>query len=820
MKSIRSIRSSARHTSSFLSRRCVTCQLASEERLRSQLSRPQQHGSCRFFTASAIARRDDQPERVKTPEEIEKMVRDAAQRFRGTLPKGYLDAQEYALYERLYGPPLRETEPEDVGIHTHVEMDLTPKRMNDERILLRTLQDGQTEEVSYEVAQTETSDLPEQAQNLDLAPAEPSTIMNQAQGYIDVVARSEREHSALLQLAKDFEAAQQKREDDIRSARQERRSAATEERTTTDDEDVSDPLPEDEFEDEAEDGEYRSGADRRFHPHTLQGKFYNSPVEVLLPKEELLEPVINLLGRSHIDHVKSAAEKAFGGKGLPSSPSTPPGLRAGRMGGVGLPPDSRHMTEIEADAFLAGYLPPAYVSVLSVLREVRRRVGGEWLQSRLKQGVEGGLSILDAGAGGAGLVAWEQIIRAEWEVLKERGEVKGSHPPQWRKAAIVASERLRNRVKSFCQNTTFLPRIPDYEHSGATQGEHLDAGSTPQPRKQFDIVIASHLFLKEEAGHRRQAVLNNLWSTLNKDSGILIVIEKAHPRGFEAMAHVRDTILNQFLLPQSGRLNLESQGFNPAYQREREPGHIIAPCTNQGACPMYKEPGESSSRKDYCRFHQRFVQPGFYSDVLGQRARGRGDVEFSYVAFRRGVPRNASMSGKEATREAFKGYEDAEQPPDMQSLPRMVLRPLKRTRHVTMDMCTAEGRIERWTVPKSFGKLAYHDARKSQWGDLWALGAKTRAPRAVRAGLGPESRAAAGVGKRSGKAEYPMDGKRSSFKDKNGPRERRQKGGKKRELLHELLEAEEQAEDLISQQMDDEFERELDEPKAGDRRRD
>jgi ribosomal protein RSM22 (predicted rRNA methylase) len=51
-----------------------------------------------------------------------------------------------------------------------------------------------------------------------------------------------------------------------------------------------------------------------------------------------------------------------------------------------------------------------------------------------------------------------------------------------------------------------------------------------------------------------------------------------------------------------------------------------------------------------------------------------------------------------------------------------------------MDVCTPAGKIERWTVPKSFSKLAYHDARKTRWGDLWALGAKTTAERPPRNG--------------------------------------------------------------------------------------
>lgn len=59
---------------------------------------------------------------------------------------------------------------------------------------------------------------------------------------------------------------------------------------------------------------------------------------------------------------------------------------------------------------------------------------------------------------------------------------------------------------------------------------------------------------------------------------------------------------------------------------------------------------------------------------------------------------------------------------------------LKRRGHIILDVCTPAGTLERWTVPRSFSKQAYRDARKVRWGDLWALGAKTRIPRNVRLG--------------------------------------------------------------------------------------
>ncbi|QUC18065.1 uncharacterized protein UV8b_02306 [Ustilaginoidea virens] len=777
----------------------------------------------RSFSTSPSSKSDSTAEpKENSAEDVEKVVRDAKQRFRDTLPSGYLSEQEYALYERLYGPPLRETEPEDVGIPTHADMGAETPQPKDQSTLLRQVDGGELEEVIGAV-ERQQGKADEAGKDADESSEQSHQrgFVDRAPGYADMVARSQREHDVLQRLVQDFEAAHKSVSD-----HGDRADAVAEEEVDSD-EAADWPPEEDVAHQERELGEHR-----RFHRYTLDGRFHGSPVEIALPREEFLLPIRGLLERSHMKHVKQAAEAAFGGPGLPTSPSTPEGKRKGNMGGVGLAPDQRHMTEIEADAFLASYLPPAYASISSILREVRKRVGSEWIQSRLKRGGEGeGLSVLDAGGGGAGLVAWEQIVGAEWALLKDKGEVGGPRPAG-RKTVIASSDRLRHRLKTFLDKTTFLPRLPDYQHSGEMQGKHLDAGATAQPRKSFDLIIASHLFLKEKQDHYRQAVLNNLWSLLNAEGGVLVVIEKAHPRGFEAVAHVRDTILKRFLLPQAGqpqpRAGSGTEELNPAYHRELEQGHIVAPCSNHGTCPMYKTAGKSKGRKDYCHFNQRFVQPRFYAQVVGKQASKQGEVEFSYVAVRRGVARKSGATGRDATDRAFRGYESSEQAPDMQTLPRLVLPPLKRKGHVTLDLCTAAGDIERWTVPKSFSKLAYHDARKSRWGDLWALGAKSRVWRGVRVGSGSgadvggdggqraAAAAAAAGGGGGGGGEAAADGKKKRPRSKVGAaadeekalKERRPKtrAAKQRDLMQELLDAEARVEAELDEELDAEAE--------------
>jgi len=53
------------------------------------------------------------------------------------------------------------------------------------------------------------------------------------------------------------------------------------------------------------------------------------------------------------------------------------------------------------------------------------------------------------------------------------------------------------------------------------------------------------------------------------------------------------------------------------------------------------------------------------------------------------------------------------------SWPRIIRQPLRRSKHVMLDLCTPEGKIVRETIPKSRGKMVYKDAKSSFWGNLW-----------------------------------------------------------------------------------------------------
>ncbi|KAK2766509.1 37S ribosomal protein S22 [Emmonsiellopsis sp. PD_33] len=511
-------------------------------------------------------------------------------------------------------------------------------------------------------------------------------------------------------------------------------------------------LPEDYSEGISEDD---SEAGRpRAHPRTTEGKFSAGEKTIKLPVASMTKPVSKMLSAYSNKHIAETAHKVFGGPRLPHSTSTAPKLTAPAP--IQLDAAQHNMSEIESHAYLAVLYPGVYASVLSALVEVRKRLGSKWLRDLMAK--EGGPKVLDAGGGGSGILAWRDILKAEWALLSS-DDPEPSPAPLGKSTVLTGSNALRHRASALLDDTTFLPRLPDYVHV-RDQPTMDDERPAPQ-RKQFDVIIAPHTIWPISEDHLRKNHVQNLWSLLNPDGGVLILLEKGHQRGFEAIAGAREMILER-LISSPGSTQYENFIQAPSDERfvNKGKGMIIAPCTNHAKCPMYLNAGKATARKDFCHFSQRYIRPAYLQRILGATDRNHEDVKFSYVAVQRGVDKRETdniIEGQPATDAAFAGYEGVEgelpaarkthtekesnirpsapQPPfHPLALPRLILPPIKSSGHIILDMCTPSGKIERWTVAKSFSKQAYRDARKSAWGDLWALGAKTRVLRNIKVG--------------------------------------------------------------------------------------
>ncbi|KIW13113.1 hypothetical protein PV08_08300 [Exophiala spinifera] len=662
---------------------------------------------------------------------LEEVVREARKKYGDTLPETALNGGELKIYKRLYGDPVSMSHEELLNEDDAVEVDGGPETW---------LYDQEGEVIEY---QTSTNDPMTSEAMHGIRSSRPPRPAQEDLAFDDEGAMT----SSLLTSPAE-------------RAMEVARSLNA---------NVVDEIVEEEFFDDDS---------ARMHPFTRLGKFSTSNGNVQLPQGEFVRPVNRLMSNFSNKHLKEICEKTFGGPGLPDSPLTPRSGRARAQISIPIDASQQSMGEMEANAFVTTVMPPTYAAVMSVLVETRKRLGSTWLNNLLAK--EGGPRILDAGAGGAGIIAWRELVQAHWDAMHD-SDRNPPPPPASKSVVLTGSDSLRHRAAALLENTTFVPRLPNYVHTRDIPT--LEDDRPAQQRKQFDVVIATHSLFGLQEDYMKKQHVENLWSMTNREGGVLILIEKGVPRGFEAIAGARELLLERHIAVPEGKKTAYSDEHGSDETHIREPGMIVAPCTNHEKCPMYRVPGISQGRKDFCSFQQRYIRPNYLQRVLGARDRNHDDVDFSYISVMRGddlrrrqieswlgiedglsAPRHPDPKTMGEDYQTWmqlcqSGFEDINPNtalthsnpfpdgkersslPATWNLPRLVFPPMKRRGHIIMDVCTPAGQIERWTVPRSFGKQAYRDARKSRWGDLWALGAKTRISRSLRLG-GPDTKEA------------------------------------------------------------------------------
>ena len=685
-------------------------------------------------------------QKESSQEERALKVREA---FGDVLPEGLLGEEEEKVYLRLYGEPITRMREVDLGaleaeVMGEIRAEVEAEEEEEGTGVLREGAEGELEEVEFE----------------------------DEEGFLE-----EGEEGEML----DPEDADARLMDDMRIAIEQ------EEDIEEDDEDADPTL--------------------RAHPLTAEGRFSTSPSSIQLPKPTFVQPIEVLLSGTPNVHIKDAAHRIFGGIGLPNSTSTPSLARTMQQKPIPIDASQGRMTDIDAHTFMAVLMPAMYSTVMSALVESRKRLGTAWAEGLVRKAEAGELKILDAGGAGAGVMAVREMLRAEWERMHEEdidasssmgvaeadGKVGGPNltAPLGNATVLTGSDALRQRSSALLESTTFIPRLPDYFHT-----------ETAKQTGKFDIVIAPHTLFPIREDWARRNHVDNLWSLASVEGGLLVMLEKGVARGFEAVALAREHILKNHIADPTAEAT--SQDIDETDITWEEPtkdtGMIVAPCTNHTDCPMYsgKNKGVIKGRKDICHFQQRYTRPPFLQKILGAKDKNFEDLKFSYVSLMRGrdlrIPtpertdatfatQPTATQGEKATDRAFLGYDnldpETEPNPSTLSLPRQILHPLKRRGHVILDMCTPAGSLERWTVPRSFSKRAFRDARKSSWGDLWALGAKTRVVRTARVGDKKRDRKA----EKDGEQDAPERKALSKRLAKEKRRVKERKAGKKGVLL-------------------------------------
>lgn len=607
-----------------------------------------------------------------TPESWVNLIR---QQFGETIPEGILSESEMQLYVSLYGEPI---------VQDVFEDPIAEEDEKDSDRLYREDESGNWEEVEYQQEGESDNDAPV-VYDMEVGPEEVETIA----------------------MRRTREVAEQ----------------------------LGGEIMMEQFENEAV-----PDAAPRSHHLTRSGKFETEPSTIHLPKSTVAGPISIILSEFSNKHISDTARRLFGGPGLPHSTTTAPPRAQLPQLPIPLHASQHHMGEMEANAYLAALYPGIYASTLSVMVEIRKRLGTDWIRRLISQ--EGGPNVLDASGGGAGILAWRDVVRAEYELMVP-DHPDGAPIPFGRSTVLTGSETLRLRASAMLENTSFLPRLPDYVH--VREKPTLEDSRAAPKRKQYDVIIAPHSLLGFEEEYERKEHVENLWQLLNPNGGVLILLEKGRQKGFEAIAGAREMLLKRHIAsPGSTEYSNPLESPEAGETVTKEPGMIIAPCTNHSTCPMHNPAGPTKGRRDYCHFEQRYIRPPFLQRIMGAKDRNHEDIKFSYLAVQRGVDLRQEQGIRQdarATDTAFEGFEHLEESDTTASsefqplsLPRAVYPPLKRRGHVIFDLCTPAGKIERWTVPRSFSRQAYRDARKSNWGDLWALGAKTRIPRKLNLG--------------------------------------------------------------------------------------
>ncbi|ODV94623.1 hypothetical protein PACTADRAFT_50491 [Pachysolen tannophilus NRRL Y-2460] len=220
---------------------------------------------------------------------------------------------------------------------------------------------------------------------------------------------------------------------------------------------------------------------------------------------------------------------------------------------------------------------------------------------------------------------------------------------------------------------------------------------------------------------------------------------------------VKDFIDSEFESDINNDQNLYEVDQRPNYHLK-----VIAPCQHHGNCPLqlknpeYYSFGKIGKKLSWCHFERTIKRPKFSIElkkglrlatrwdspldgtgVKGSATGGSGrpngkDYEvltYSYLILERSLNDRASLdkiAERTLSNETHNFGHTATNNDSIEEWSRVMKTPLKKKGQIVAEVCNPSGFIEKWIIPKSFGKQEFHDARKLIGGDLWALDAKTK----------------------------------------------------------------------------------------------
>lgn len=169
----------------------------------------------------------------------------------------------------------------------------------------------------------------------------------------------------------------------------------------------------------------------------------------------------------------------------------------------------------------------------------------------------------------------------------------------------------------------------------------------------YDLILLSYV-LNELSIDDQRIVLNKAWAATRKG---LVILMPGTPAGYQQLMILRELLIG-------------SGAF------------IAAPCPHHNPCPL--------KEGDWCHFSTRLPRSSHHREIKNVSLPYE-DEKYSYLVALRN--------------------------PTELSTARIIRKPLQRSGHVTLDLCTSQG-LRRETVSRRDKEL-YKAATKSTWGNSW-----------------------------------------------------------------------------------------------------
>lgn len=268
---------------------------------------------------------------------------------------------------------------------------------------------------------------------------------------------------------------------------------------------------------------------------------------------------------------------------------------------------------------------------------------------------------------------------------------------------------------------------------------------------RYDLIVLSNL------DYDMKAILN-LLST----NGIILIKQDGTPKGFEKIAEFRSRLLKtdkfQPIIEIKSADKRKFQTFKTPSLFNGEYYKILEPCPHHNACPLQLGNAEYyNNHKKYmiCSNSKSIERPPYilelkkgkllakdwnntntkYNKILRGKGRPFGRnwelINYSYLVVQK-VNNYSNFSSHDISNIETQKLSEILSPITLKNdeykdiWPRIVSTPNKQKGHIVMDICSSQGKLEKWITPKSLSGNVYHDARKSSRGDQWPHEPKTK----------------------------------------------------------------------------------------------